>query len=405
MSSYAEPQIIQCPSCLTRPPLEILPPPEHTKLPVGELAQTLTQALRGLGVGATVVQCVAGPSTVSFELEPRDGVTMREFTRLDREKDIAYALGAETVRIQAPIPGKHRVGIEIPSPKRRTVALSEVAYCARPPLVAGLGVTPDLQPLTLDIAALPHLIVAGASGSGKSSLLHAMLCSLLMRCRPDQLQLVLVDTKRVELTPYRGIPHLLRPVIVEADEAVAVLESLVDEVERRYMLLEQEGARDIGAYRARGRRLPNILCVIDEFADLMMQSRKRVEAAVTRLGQLGRACGVHLVLGTQSPHATVLSGLIKANIPARIALRVASGVHSRVAIDQGGAETLLGHGDALLQDGQGVGLQRFQSAFVPAELLEQIVAHWKSEPELEQGGPRRGTALLREGGIRDLVAR
>ncbi len=379
---------------MTLPSLEILPPPEHAKLPVGELSQTLTRTRRRLGVDATVVQCVAGPSTVSFELEPKDGVQMREFTKLGREKDIAYALGAETVRIQAPIPGKHRVGIEIPSPQRRTVALSEVAYVARPPLVAGLGITPDLEPLTLDLAALPHLIVAGASGSGKSSLLHAILCSLRMRCRPDQLQLGLDDTKRVELTPYRGIPHLLRPVVVEA-EAVSTLESLVDEVDRRYTLHESEGARDIDAYREKGRRLPYVLCVIDEFADLMMQSRKRVEAAVTRLGQLGRACGVHLVLGTQSPHVTVLSGLIKANIPARIALRVSSGVHSRVAIDQGGAETLLGNGDGLLQDGQGVGLQRFQGAFVPAELVERIVAEWKPpEPELEQGSPKRDPGFL-----------
>lgn len=359
------------------PPLEILPPPEHPVVPVGELSQTLTRTLRALGVAASVVQCVAGPSTVSFELEPKDGTTMRDFTRLGRTQDIAYALGAKTVRVQAPIPGKHRVGIEIPSPQRRTVALSEVAYRARPPLVAGLGITPDLEPLALDIASLPHLIVAGASGSGKSSLIHGMLCSLLMRCEPRHVQMVLVDTKRVELTPYRGIPHLLHPVIVEADEAVNALEELVDEVERRYAVLEEAGARDIVAYRAGWNQMPYVLCVVDEFADLMMQSRKRVETAVTRLGQLGRACGVHLILGTQSPHATVLSGLIKANIPARVALRVASGVHSRVAIDQAGAETLLGQGDALLQDGQGVGLTRFQSAFVPDDIREMIVNHWK----------------------------
>lgn len=366
------------------PSLDMLPPATYPNVAVGDLSRTLSETLRKLGVGATVVQCVAGPSTVSFELEPKDGVQMREFTKNGRAQDLACALGAETVRIQAPIPGKHRVGIEIPSPERRTVELSEVAKCARPPLVAGLGITPDLEPLTLDLAGLPHLIVAGASGSGKSSLLHAIICSLLMKCGPDQLQLVLVDTKRVEMTQYRGLPHLHRPVIVEVDEAIGALDALVSEVEQRYALLEAEGARDIVAYREKGRRLPYVLCVIDEFADLMMQAPKRVEASVTRLGQLGRACGVHLVLGTQSPHAKVLSGLIKANIPARVALRVASGVHSRVAIDQGGAETLLGNGDALLQDGQGVGLQRFQGAFVPAELVERIVEHWKPEPELKQ---------------------
>lgn len=369
------------------PPMAILPPPEHTTLPVGELSSTLTRALRQLGVAATVVQCVAGPSTVSFELEPRNGATMNDFTKSKRRDDIAFALGAETVRIQAPIPGKHRVGIEIPSPQRRTVALSEVAYVARPPLVCGLGITPDLEPLTLDIASLPHLIVAGASGSGKSSLIHTMLCSLLMRVRPEKLSLVLVDTKRVELTGYRGLPHLRGGVVVEPSEAVCALEMLVDEVEARYAILEEAGARDIGAYLQRGGRLPYVLCVIDEFADLMMQSKKRVEAAVTRLGQLGRACGVHLVLGTQSPHATVLSGLIKANIPARIALRVSSGVHSRVAIDQGGAETLLGRGDALLQDGQGVGLKRFQGAFVPDEVREAIVEHWKAPEPVEEPEP------------------
>lgn len=358
----------------------ILPPPEVRPVPSDDLSARLLAVLGRLGVPATISRTIAGPTTIAWELKPGPDVRMRDFSRDRRVDDIAYALGAETVRIQAPIPGEQLVGIEVPSPSRRVVSLSELLDVTEPPLTAGLGIASDLTPLALNIASLPHLMVAGASGSGKSSLLHTIVCSLLMRTTPEELRLLLVDLKRTELGRYDGIPHLVSPPVDEADRAIGALENLASEIERREALLAKRGVQDLDAYnRVAAEKLPRILCVVDEFAELMLQSSKRVETAVVRIGQLGRACGVHLVLATQSPHQQVFSGLIKANVPARIALRVTSGTHSRVALDQGGAEELLGRGDALLQDGTGVKLRRFQAAFVPAAVIDQVVEHWREQ--------------------------
>lgn len=355
-----------------------LPRAERTQAPNGELSGQLKQALRDIEVPARIARVVDGPRTVTFELHPEPGVAMRDFTRLRRIDDLAYALEAETLEVQAPIPGRKVVGLTIPNPTPWSVELANVAPLCRTPLRVGVGLGPDKGPVTLDIAQLPHLAVAGASGAGKSSLLHTILCGLLLTHTPDDLRLVLADLKRVELGQYRGVPHLLEPTITSTARAVEALEELGDEVERRYGILEDAGARDIAAYnRTHEQPLPRIVCVIDELGDLMLQAGRRVEQAIVRLGQLGRACGVHLIVATQSPHAQILSGLIKANMPGRIALRVASGVHSRVAIDQSGAEKLLGMGDGLLQDGRAPALQRFQSAHVQDEMIARIVQHWK----------------------------
>ncbi len=365
----------------TPPALHQLPPPEQTDAPVRELAGALVGTLRDLEIPGRLVRTVEGPATIAFELTADEGVRMRDFTRLGTRDDLAYALGAPSVRIQAPIPGRSVVGIEIPSPCPRAVALSETAPYAAAPLRACLGITPERTPVTLDLATLPHLAIAGASGSGKSSLIHALVCSLLMNATPDDLALVMVDVKLVELSQYARLPHLVAPVVTDVSDAIRTLEGLVDEVQRRYTLLREHEARDIIAYNrtAPAGHLPSVLCVIDELAELMLRSPKRVEAAITRLGQLGRACGVHLVLATQSPHREILTGLVKANVPARIALRVASGVHSRVALDQTGAEQLLGNGDALLQDGRSVRLHRFQSAYVDETVVATIIEHWHAQ--------------------------
>lgn len=360
------------------PPDSLLPSPDLRTPDLGNIGKRLEGALADLGVPSTVVGTVIGPATVLFQLRPADGVRMREFTRLSRADDLRFALAVEHVRILAPIPGQQLVGIEIPSPDRRVVALSEVVGLAHRPLTAALGIGSDLTPVSLDLASAPHMLVAGESGSGKSSLLHTVIGSLLMRVTPRDLRFVMIDLKRTELGRYGGIPHLMYRPVTEGPKAVRTLEKMVSEVERRTRLLERAGVQDVADYTG-SPSLPRVLVVVDEFAELMYLDRNHVEPAVTRIAQLGRACGVHLILATQSPYRQVITGLIQANVPARVGLRVTEAVHSRVALDQGGAEDLLGRGDALLRDGSTVGMQRFQSAYVPADTIDQIVTHWRAQ--------------------------
>lgn len=347
-----------------------------------ELSQVLTRTLRELNIPCEVTRTLVGPTTVRFELLPDTSVRMRDFTALGRPQDVAFALEAESVRIQAPIPGRRLVGMEIASPHTRIVELGEVIGEAEAPLRAALGVTPDCETVGLELSGLPHLLIAGGSGSGKSTLMHTIICSLLVVSTPDDLRLVLIDPKRVELRRYRGVPHLAFAPVVEPSEAVVALESLVDEAVRRYMILESYDAQNLHVYNskvANDERLPAVLCMVDELADLMRYATKRVERAVERLSQLGRACGVHLVLATQSPQRKVLSGSIKQNVSARIALQTAEAVDSRVAMDQPGAELLRGRGDALLRDGGSVAPRRFQSAYPDDRTIEQIVSHWRRQ--------------------------
>ena len=263
----------------------------------------------------------------------------------------------------------------------QSVALGEIIDQAHGPLTAAIGRSPDGEAVALDIARLPHLAVAGASGSGKSTLIHTILASLLMVSDPDQLQLVMVDVTG-ELEEYKGLPHLVVDPIDDVEQGIGALEGLGGELERRYALLQRHGARNIAQYNetAPEGRLPWVLCVIDEFAELMLGGDKaRVEKAVSRLGIRGRKCGIHLILATQIPHATVLTPPIKANMTGRVALTMPSAVFSRVAVDQAGAEKLHGRGDALLRDGTSVQLQRFQSAYLTSEMLAQIVEYWTGQ--------------------------
>ncbi len=359
-----------------------LPRSETPHVDVEDLSSTLLRTLCDLGAPAQIHRVLVGPSTISYELIPDAKTRMRDFSRLGRKADLAYALSSETVRLNAPIPGKSLVGVEIPNPSRRSVGLREVIPYVQAPLRAGLGIETSGRALTLDLGGLPHLAVAGASGSGKSSLLHSMICSLLMRATPDQLALLLIDVKMVEFgTRYRDLPHLYSQPITNVDDSIEALWWLVGEVEARFKLLDRYGCQNLEEYnrKAPEGRVPSVLCVCDELGDLMLRSRDRVESAVVRLGQLGRACGVHLVLATQSPHSTVFSGLIKANMTGRIAMKVVSGVHSRVAIDQSGAEQLLGRGDGLLQDGRSVNLKRFQGCYTKPETIDQIISWWSSQ--------------------------
>ena len=363
----------------TLPDVE-LPAAQPVSFDVKDLSARLTRSLSDLGAPSRVHRVHVGPSTIKFELVPGEDVRMRDYARLGRPADLKFALGTEVIRIEAPIPGERLVGLEIASPQRRRVMLSEVVDHVDAPVGAALGLEPDGTVCTLDIASLPHLLVAGASGSGKSTLLHAMLSGLLMRSTPDELALVLVDCKRIELNRYSGLPHLLGEPIYETRAAVDALDWLVGEVDARYKVFAKYGCESLEDYNRVGpETIPRVLCVVDELGDLVMRSKDRVEAAVVRLGQLGRACGVHLMLATQTPHATIVSGTIKANLLGRICLRVVSGTHSRVAIDQSGAQELLGHGDALLQDGQSIALRRFQSAYVERSTTDEIVAAWKAQ--------------------------
>lgn len=359
----------------------------RSDIDVSKMAETLTSTLDHLGASCELAGVNVGPQTISFALRSTGDTRVRDYYRLDRSKDLAYALASESVRIQAPIPGTQTIGVEIANPARSTVLLGDVVDGARAPLTAALGLDAYNRPVSLDIASLPHLLCAGASGSGKTTLVHAMLCSLLAVSDPDSLALMLIDPKATELTPYEGLPHLISDVLCDPQEAVDALWWLVEsEMEARYRLLRSHGVRDLASYNALPGvdTLPYVLVCCDELADLMMRSAGEVESAVVRLGQKGRSAGIHMMLCTQSPHASVCTGMIKANMLGRIALKVVSATHSRVILGRGGAESLLGRGDLLLEDGSSGVLQRAQAPWVPPETVESIVRHWTGQSSREE---------------------
>ncbi len=307
--------------------------------------------------------------------------------------DLAYALASTDIRILAPIPGKQAVGVEVPNTRRRIVRLGDI-YSARPektsPLVAWLGKGIDGNPVWTDLAKMPHVLVAGTTGSGKSGCVNAILSSILMQASPNDVRLVLVDPKQVELNHYENVPHLLTPVVTSPRLAANVLANLIGEMESRYGIMGQARCRNLAELnRARAKAgeapLPHILCVIDELADLMMVSPAEVEDSIIRLAQKSRATGIHLVLATQRPSTDIITGTIKVNIPARIAFAVSSQTDSRVILDQGGAEALLGQGDMLFRGAGTSKLQRIQGAFVTEEETARITNHWakQGEPEFE----------------------
>jgi len=378
------------------PPLKVLekgqksggPDPAEQK----ELARKLVETLGHFGVEAKVVGVVTGPHVSRFELQLAPGTKVKKVSEL--ANDLAYALASTDIRILAPIPGKQAVGVEVPNSSRNMVRLGDIYGQPKEkdsPLVAWLGKGIDGKPVSTDLAKMPHVLVAGTTGSGKSGCVNAVLSSILMNSSPNDVRLVLVDPKQVELNHYETVPHLLTPVVTNPKLAANVLNNLIAEMETRYGLMKNARARNIEDYNkamaAEGEpRLPYILCVIDELADLMMVAPADVESSIIRLAQKSRATGIHLLLATQRPSTDIITGTIKVNIPSRIAFAVSSQTDSRVILDQGGAEALLGQGDMLFRGPGTSKLARIQGAFVTEEEIARITDFWSAqgEPEFEQ---------------------
>ena len=355
------------------------------------VGRKLVETLGHFGVEAKIVGVISGPHVSRYELRLAPGIKVKKVTEL--ANDLAYALASTDIRILAPIPGKQAVGVEVPNARRRIVRLGDI-YAGRPektsPLVAWLGKGIDGNPVWTDLAKMPHVLVAGTTGSGKSACVNGILSSILMQASPNEVRLVLVDPKQVELNHYENVPHLLTPVVTSPRLAANVLSNLIGEMETRYGIMSEARCRNLGELnRYREKKgdppLPHILCVIDELADLMMVAPAEVEDSIIRLAQKSRATGIHLVLATQRPSTDIITGTIKVNIPARIAFAVSSQTDSRVILDQGGAEALLGQGDMLFRGAGSSKLQRVQGAFVTEEEIARITNHWarQGEPEFE----------------------
>jgi DNA segregation ATPase FtsK/SpoIIIE, S-DNA-T family len=358
----------------------------------GRTATRLVEALSHFGVQASVIGTVAGPHITRYELRLAPGTKVAKVAQL--KDDLAYALAATDIRILAPIPGKQAVGVEVPNAKRRIVRLGDVFQAPPPdwsPLTVWLGKDVAGKAIGADLAKMPHLLVAGTTGAGKSGAVNAMLASVLLRASPHEVRLVLVDPKQVELNHYESIPHLLTPVITSPRMAANALQNLVKEMEQRYGIMRLARTRGLPELNhARAKRgeaqLPYILCVIDELADLMMVAPADVEDSIIRLAQKARAIGIHLVLATQSPRVDVITGMIKANVPSRIAFAVSSQTDSRVILDQNGAESLLGQGDMLFSPIGSSRLQRIQGAYVDEPQIAKLTDFWRrqGEPELRE---------------------
>ncbi|PFG05043.1 DNA translocase FtsK [Bacillus sp. es.034] len=351
----------------------------------------LDETLHNFNVRAKVVNVTQGPSVTRFEVQPEPGVKVNKITNLT--DDIKLSLAAKDIRMEAPIPGKHTIGIEVPNRESRPVCISEVI--ASPafqepssPLTAALGLDISGQPIVTDLSKMPHGLIAGATGSGKSVCINSILVSLLYKSSPDELKMLLIDPKMVELAPYNRIPHLVSPVITDVKAATAALKWAVEEMERRYELFAHTGVRDIKRFNELAKRnkqysdmLPYLVIVIDELADLMMMSPADVEEAICRIAQKARACGIHLILATQRPSVDVITGLIKANVPTRVAFSVSSSVDSRTIIDGSGAERLLGKGDMLFLENGSSKPVRLQGTFVSDDEIDDIIRHVREQRE------------------------
>ncbi|HYB28503.1 MAG TPA: DNA translocase FtsK [Solirubrobacteraceae bacterium] len=362
-----------------------------------QVAATLIETLGHFGIEAKVIGRVTGPHITRYELRLAPGTKVAKVAQL--KDDLAYALAATEIRILAPIPGKQAVGVEVPNARRRIVHLGDVFQTPPAdwsPLTVWLGKDIAGHAIGADLAKMPHLLVAGTTGSGKSACVNAMLCSVLLRATPHELRVVLVDPKQVELNHYEGVPHLLTPVITSPRMAANALQNLVREMEQRYGTMSLARTRNLPELnRAREKRgeppLPYILCVIDELADLMMVAPADVEDSIIRLAQKARAVGIHLVLATQSPRVDVITGMIKANVPSRIAFAVSSQTDSRVILDHNGAESLLGQGDMLFSPVGSSKLQRIQGAYIDEEQIAELTEAWR-----RQGEPEFHDELLEE---------
>ena len=362
----------------TPPPFSLLElgrgSPEHD---AEGTSRRLTRALAELGVEAHVVRAVVGPRVTRYELRLGSGVKVGKVRNL--QQDIAYALAATEVRILAPIPGKSAVGVEVPNTKAAVVTLGDV-FREYPgandwSLPVGLGKDLSGRAIFLDLAEMPHLLIAGTTGSGKSVTLNGLLTSLLLTTDPRQVKMVLIDPKRVELSQFGRVPHLITPVVTDVKKAANALSWAVSEMERRYEVLEKFGVRSLEGYNDRAEKpMPYVVIVIDELADLMMNAAAKVEDAVIRLAQKARAVGLHLVVATQRPSVDVITGMIKANIPSRIAFAVSSQVDSRVILDAPGAESLLGMGDMLFKPVSALRASRVQGAYISEAEVERVVS-------------------------------
>lgn len=364
-------------------------------------AAALQGTLEDFNIMATVVGWVAGPTVTLFKVDLPSGVRVSRIMAL--QDDIALALAAPGVRIFAPIPGTNHVGIEVPNKQRQNVLLGDVIKDAKgAPLEMAIGKDVEGHSIVTDLAKMPHLLIGGTTGSGKSVAINAMIMSILMRATPDEVRFIMIDPKRVEFTPYNGIPHLYVPVVTENKEAASALAWGVAEMERRLKVMSKAGVRNIGQYNAKvaqgafddadeadaepAKKMPYIVIIIDELADLMMNVGKEVELSISRIAQLARAAGIHMIVATQRPSTNVVTGLIKANITNRIAFNVASGIDSRVILDTPGAENLIGLGDMLFSKPEYAKPQRLQGCFVSEDEIEAVVAHLKEqgEPEYHQ---------------------
>jgi DNA segregation ATPase FtsK/SpoIIIE, S-DNA-T family len=362
-----------------------------------QVAKTLIETLGHFGIEAKVIGRVTGPHITRYEIRLAPGTKVAKVAQL--KDDLAYALAATDIRILAPIPGKQAVGVEVPNARRRIVHLGDVFQdppADWSPLTVWLGKDIAGRAIGADLAKMPHLLVAGTTGAGKSACVNAMLSSILLRATPHQVRVVLVDPKQVELNHYEGIPHLLTPVITSPRMAANALQNLVKEMEQRYGTMSLARTRSLPELnRAREKRgepaLPYILCVIDELADLMMVAPADVEDSIIRLAQKARAVGIHLVLATQSPRVDVITGMIKANVPSRIAFAVSSQTDSRVILDQNGAESLLGQGDMLFSPVGSSKVQRIQGAYIDEEQIARLTDDWR-----RQGEPEFHEELLEE---------
>jgi S-DNA-T family DNA segregation ATPase FtsK/SpoIIIE len=369
-----------------RAALKASPPARGDASEVSErTARLLVETLANFGVEATIVGTIAGPRVVRYELQLAPGTKVSKVAGL--KDDLSYALATTEIRILAPIPGKQAVGVEVPNLAPRMVTLGDIfddLPGSASPLSVWLGKDISGNAVWTDLARMPHLLIAGTTGSGKSGCINTLLTSILLRATPDDVRMILIDPKRIELNFYESIPHLLTPVVSSPKEASAVLHNVVAEMERRYERLSLVRARSLPeanrAFRARGDEpLPYLLVVIDELADLMMVSPQAVEDAIIRLAQKSRAVGIHLVLATQRPSVDVITGMIKANVPSRIAFAVSSQTDSRVILDGSGAESLLGQGDMLFKPLGTSRLQRVQGAFVTEEEIALIVEQCRAQ--------------------------
>ena len=396
---------IEKPKNFILPKLDFLQKPKKSLAKVNEAEidrkiHELLEKLKLFKIDGDVVNTYTGPIVTTFEFKPAPHVKVSKILNL--QDDLAMALSAETIRIQAPIPGRNVVGIEIPNDKFETIYLREILESklfkeTKSPLAVALGKDIVGKPFITDIKKLPHLLIAGTTGSGKSVGINAMLLSLLYRNGPENLKLILIDPKMLEFSIYNDIPHLLTPVIIEPKKAIIALANLVKEMERRYQLMAQNKVKNIDNYNSKAKKeglehMPFIVVVIDELADLMMTAGKEVEYSIARLAQMARAAGIHIIVATQRPSVDVVTGLIKANLPARLSYRVGQKIDSKVILDNMGAESLLGRGDALFTPPGMTGLVRIHAPWNSEAEIEKVVDFLKAqqEPEYDDSYFRNG---------------